>query len=46
MIRIFVLLVLMVMGSVFTLFASDNDTLPLGPSKYKYNIDKSKKTRS
>lgn len=41
--RIFVLLVLMVMGSVFTLFASDNDTLPLGPSKYKYDIDKVEK---
>jgi len=41
--RIVVLLVSMVLGSVFTVFASDNDTLPLGPSKYKYNIDKVEK---
>lgn len=41
--RIFVIFMLMVVGSAFTAFASGNDTLPLGPSKYKYNIDKLEK---
>ncbi len=41
--RIFVLSVLIVMGTAFTLSASTNDILPLGPSKYKYNIAKIEK---
>ncbi|MCP5106377.1 MAG: PDZ domain-containing protein [bacterium] len=40
---IFVLLVLSVMGTAVTLSASSNDILPLGPSKYKFIIDKIEK---
>lgn len=40
---IFILLALAIAGTAFTLPGSDSDTLPLGPSKYKFLIDKVEK---
>jgi aminopeptidase N len=39
----FILLALVIVGTSVTLAGSDNDTLPLGPSKYKLLIDKVEK---